>query len=135
MDDSKRPPEMALYLSILKKGGFHSENNGSWSFSYPTPQKDACRLLPSMHRITQLLQKGGADAMVPVKDLFHGLSQPPYGIREGLQPFVLAIYLAINHQRVALYEDGTFLPEVRGDVFLRLMKEPQFFRLVRRIRG
>ena len=26
MDDSKRPPEMALYLSILKKGGFHSEN-------------------------------------------------------------------------------------------------------------
>jgi hypothetical protein len=80
-----------------------------------------------MHRITQLLQKGGADAMVPVKDLFDGLSQPPYGIREGLQPFVLAIYLAINHQRVALYEDGTFLPEVRGDVFLRLMKEPQFF--------
>src|ERR1035441_4074271 len=67
--------------------------------------------------------------MVPVNDLFEGLSQPPYGIREGLQPFILAIYLATNHQRVALYEDGTFLPEVRGEVFLRLMKEPQFFHI------
>jgi hypothetical protein len=37
MDDSKRPPEMALYLSILRKGGFHTENNGEWSFRYPSP--------------------------------------------------------------------------------------------------
>lgn len=127
MDDSKRPPEMALYLSILKKGGFHSEKNGSWSFSFPPVQGDECKLLPAMQRITQLLQKPGADAMVPVNDILEGLSQVPYGIREGLQPFILAIYLATNHQRVALYEDGTFLPEVRGEVFLRLMKEPQFF--------
>jgi len=127
MDDSRRPPEMALYLSVLKKGGFHSENSGSWSFALPTPQKDACKLLPAMNRVTKLLQKPGIDVMVPVTDIFEGLSQVPYGIREGLQPFILAIYLATHHQRVALYEDGTFLPEVRGEVFLRLMKEPQAF--------
>lgn len=127
MDDSKRPPEMALYLSILLKGGFHTENNGSWSFNFPTPHKDECKLLPAMQRITQILRKPGIDAMVPVNDIFEGLSHVPFGIREGLQPFILAIYLATNHQRVALYEDGTFLPEVRGEVFLRLMKEPQFF--------
>jgi hypothetical protein len=67
--------------------------------------------------------------MVPAKDIFEGLSQVPYGIREGLQPFILAIYLATHHQRVALYEDGTYLPEVGGEVFLRLMKEPQFFHI------
>lgn len=127
MDDSKRPPEMALYLSILKKGGFHVENGGNWSFRLPSPQKDLCKFLPAMRRITELLQTPGLDAMVPVMDIFEGLSHPPYGIREGLQPFVLAIYLATNHQRVALYEDGTFLPEVGGEAFLRLMKEPQFF--------
>ncbi|MBZ5605649.1 MAG: hypothetical protein LAO79_25395 [Acidobacteriia bacterium] len=127
MDDSKRPPEMALYLSVLRKGGFHSEKNGSWSFVLPTPQEDACNLLPAMHRVTKLLQRPGMDVMVPVTDIFEGLSQVPYGIREGLQPFILAIYLATHHQRVALYEDGTFLPEVRGEVFLRLMKEPQAF--------
>ncbi len=129
MDDSKRPPEMALYLSILKKGGFHAEREGEYSFRYPSEQSDDCNLLPSMHRITELLQKPGIDAMVPVEDVFYGLSQAPYGVREGLQPFILAIYLAANHQRVALYEDGTFLPEVKGDLFLRLLKEPQAFHL------
>jgi hypothetical protein len=129
MDDSKRPPEMALYLSILKKGGFHAENEGSWSFRLPSPQRDLCRLLPAIQRITQLLQAPGLDAMVPVTDIFDGLSRSPYGVREGLQPFVLAIYLATNHQHVALYEDGTFLPEVGGEVFFRLMKEPQFFHM------
>lgn len=129
MDDSKRPPEMALYLSILKKGGFHGETQGEYGFRYPSAQRDACNLLPSMQRITELLQKPGIDAMVPVGEIFEGLSQVPYGVREGLQPFILAIYLAANHQRVALYEDGTFLPEVKGDLFLRLLKEPQAFHL------
>ncbi|MCL4796588.1 MAG: hypothetical protein KJZ84_18635 [Bryobacteraceae bacterium] len=129
MDDSKRPPEMALYLSILVQGGFHVETRGEYSFRYPSVLGDACKLLPCMHRITELLQKPGIDAMVPVGDVFKGLSQVPYGVREGLQPFILAIYLAANHQRVALYEDGTFLPEVKGDLFLRLLKEPQAFHL------
>lgn len=129
MDETKRPPEMALYLSILLNGGFHSKTNGEWSFRYPSPHRDTCKLLPSMQRITQLLQKAGTDAMVPVTEIFEGLSGVPYGIREGLQPFILAIYLATNHQRVALYEDGTFLPEVKGEMFLRLMKEPQAFHL------
>ena len=114
LDDSKRPPEMALYLSILKKGGFHAETKGDWSFRYPSPQKDACKLLPSMQRITEVLQKAGTDAMVPLGDVFEGLSQVPYGIREGLQPFILAIYLAANHQRVALYEDGNLSPRSKG---------------------
>jgi hypothetical protein len=129
MDNSKRPPEMALYLSILKKGRFHVENDGTWSFRYPSVQEDACKLLPSMERITELLQKDGPDAMVPINAVLEGLSHAPYGIRNGLQPFILAIYLATNLQRVALYEDGTFLPEMGGEVFLRLMKEPQFFHL------
>lgn len=129
MDGSKRPPEMALYLSILRKGGFHTETNGEWSFRYPSAKRDECNLLPSMHRITELLKNVGTDAMVPVTDVFAGLSKVPYGIREGLQPFILAIYLAANHQRVALYEDGTFLPEVKGEMFIRLMKEPRAFHL------
>lgn len=127
MDGSKRPPEMALYLSILKEGGLHTETENGWVFQLPSAKKDSCRLLPVLQHITKLLQKPGIDALVPVPDIFEGLSQLPFGIREGLQPFILAIYLATHHQRVALYEDGTYLPEVGGDVFLRLMKEPRFF--------
>jgi hypothetical protein len=129
MDDSKRPPEMALYLSILREGGLHSETENGWGFHLPHPKKDDCALLPTFKHITQLLQEQGQDALVAVPIIFQGLSKPPFGIREGLQPFLLAIYIATHHQRVALYEDKTYVPEVRGDLFLRLMKEPQCFHL------
>ena len=129
MDDSKRPPEMALYLSILKYGGLHLETENGWSFQLPSVKRDYCKLLPALHQITKLLQQQGPDALVAVPHVFQGLSQVPFGIREGLQPFILALYLATHHQRVALYEDGTYLPEVGGDVFLRLMKQPQFFHI------
>ena len=131
MDDTKRPPEMALYLSILMDGGFHVKTDTGWMFRIPTPKHDAstCNLRPSLDLITQTLKKGGTDARIPVPEIFRELSLPPYGVREGLQPFILAIYLATHHQQVALYEDGTYRHEVGGDLFLRLMKEPQFFHL------
>lgn len=129
LDITKRPPEMALYLSILKHGGFHIETSDGWLFRVPKQRDDNCRLLPALNLITRTLQGNGLDALIPVLDVFEALSLPPFGIRAGLQPFIVAIYLATHHQRVALYEDGTYLHEVGGEAFLRLMKEPQHFHL------
>lgn len=129
MDETKRPAEMALYLSILKQGGFHVETESGWMFRVPSPAEDKCNLLPSLALVTETLKSKGIDALVPVPEILRELSLPPFGVREGLQPFILAIYLAIHHQRVALYEDGTYLHEVGGDVFLRITKEPEFFSL------
>jgi hypothetical protein len=129
MDDTKRPAEMALYLSILKQGGFHVETEAGWMFRAPAPVDDRCNLLPSLALISDTLKAKGIDALIPVPDVLRALSLPPFGVREGLQPFILAIYLATHHQHVALYEDGTYLHEVGGDVFLRITKEPEFFSL------
>lgn len=129
MDETKRPPEMALYLSILQEGGIHVETKSGWMFRVPAPAEDRCNLLPSLALVTDTLKSKGIDALVPVPEVLRELSLPPFGVRDGLQPFILAIYLATHHQRVALYEDGTYLHEVGGDVFLRITKEPEFFSL------
>ena len=107
MEDTLRPPEMALYLSILKAGGFHVETDSGWVFRLPPSKADKCKLLPTLDLITRTLKSQGLDAMVPVPQIFEALCQPPFGIREGLHSIILAIYLATHHQRVALYEDGT----------------------------
>jgi len=131
MDETKRPAEMALYLSILKDGGFHVETKTDWLFRVPEAELDKrkCNLLPSLQVITKTLKSKGPDALVPVQEVFKALSCPPLGVREGLCPFIIAIYLATHHQHVALYEDGTYLHEVAGDVYMRIMKEPEFFHL------
>ncbi|MCC7643317.1 MULTISPECIES: hypothetical protein [unclassified Janthinobacterium] len=129
MDSTKRPPEMALYLSVLEHGNFHMKGENGWVFRVPSEEEDACRLIPTFDLITKTLQQRGNDVLIPLTEVFEILSLPPFGLREGLQPFVVAIYLATHHQRVAVYEDRTYLHEVGGDAFLRLMKEPQHFHL------
>jgi hypothetical protein len=130
MDRTKRPAEMALYLSVLKGGNFHVEGAPDWLFAVPTSaQLDTCNLMPALNQITTTLQTAGVDALVPVPDIFRVLAMPPYGTRHGFIPFILAIYLATHHQRVALYEDETYAHHVGGEELLRLMKEPQHFHL------
>jgi hypothetical protein len=130
MDQTKRPAEMALYISILQVGNFHVNTESGPLFVLPnSPRQDTCRLMPVLNQITTTLQNAGIDALVPLPDIFEVLAKPPYGTRRGLIPFIVAIYLATHHQRVALYEDGTYLHHVGGEEFFRLMKEPQFFHL------
>lgn len=131
MDDSRRPAEMALYISVVHNSGFHirDDDSGGWLFKLPSKEQDKCEMLPSINAITDLLNSSVNDAMVPVTKIFQVLAAPPYGVRNGLMPLILALYLATHHQRVALYEDRTYLPSVGGDEFQRLMKEPGAFHL------
>lgn len=108
MDDSKRPAEMALYLSVVRNGGFHvpDELGGGWVFRLPSRARDKCRLLPSIKMVTCLLVAGGDDVMIPVTEVFNALAKPPYGVREGLRPVILALYLATHHlKEIAIVDD------------------------------
>ncbi len=131
MDNRRRPAEMALYISVVRNSGFHVRGKDSegWLFRLPSKKQDKCKMLPSINAITDLLSADTDDAMVPVTEIFQVLAAPPYGVRNGLMPLILALYLATHHQRVALYEDKTYLPLVGGDEFQRLMKEPEAFHL------
>ena len=131
MDNRRRPAEMALYISVVRNSRFHVHDKDSrgWLFRLPSKRQDKCRMLPSINAITDFLNAGADDEMVPVTEIFQMLAAPPYGVRNGLIPLVLALYLATHHQRVALYEDRTYLPLVGGDEFQRLMKEPGAFHL------
>ena len=54
---------------------------------------------------------------------------PPYGIRNGILPILLVVVLLQHEHEIALYENGTFLSEVRSQEILRLTKAPQAFEL------
>ena len=128
MQGHKRLPEMSMYLSILKPGNIHVEGEKTWYIQEPLPDTDPCYILPTLKRIDELL-KSEADKKLNVSSLFTELRKPPYGVRDGLIPFLLAIYIVAHRQDIAVFEDGTFLREVRGDDFLRLIKAPEYFEI------
>jgi hypothetical protein len=69
------------------------------------------------------------DSRVAIPALFSTLRARPFGIKDGLLSLILAIYLRTNWHRTALYEDGTYLHDVGGIDFMRLVKEPEHFEL------
>ena len=128
MPENQRPPEMSMYLSILKRGKIHVKGEKTWYIQEPPDDsdRDLCNILPALRRIEVLL-KSAVDNKIHVPELFADLRKPPYGIRDGLIPLLLAIYFVAHRQDIAIFEDGTFLREIRGDDFYRLIKAPEYF--------
>lgn len=129
LDGERNPPELAIYLSVLEEGKLHVKDEDSWRFvTYSELSDDPCRLAPSLKAIHELLRKADLDP-VPVNLIYDELRRPPLGVRDGLLPLLVAVYLAAHWQETSVYEDGTFLLRVGGDEFQRLNKEPEAFSL------
>jgi hypothetical protein len=130
MDKTKKPPEMSMYLSVLLAAGLHWPGVGDWEVRFPNEKEDKqrCFLLPTLDKIKQLLEKQ-VDNRVPINSIFEELQKPPYGVREGLIPLLLAVFSVVYEQELALYEDGSFIPRITGSSFLRLIKAPETFEI------
>ena len=128
MDPTKKPPEMSMYLSVLRASGLHQQSGAEFDFSIPTPKQDVCKISPSFDRLAELLQDK-PDTRVKVTEIISALQEPPYGVRGGLIPILLAAFSIIHEHEVALYEKGAFVPNVSGTEFIRLVKAPADFEI------
>ena len=127
LDPVKKPPEMSMYLSVLRNTGLHRERDGVWRIGEPHHQKDSkCRVLPTLHRIREIVQER-PDSRVNIAALFDELRKPPYGVRDGLSPLMLTVFAIAHEKDVAFYKDGTFVRELNGETMLVLTKAPERF--------
>jgi len=125
MPEERKPPEMSMYLSVLGASGIHRQVRGEWVITDP-PQSDKCHLKPALHRIRQLIEEK-PDTRIGIQTIFEELRKPPFGLRDGIIPILLAVIAIAHEQEVALYENGTFLREVGKDAFLRMTKAHEKF--------
>ena len=127
MIPEKKPPEMSIYLSVLKNTGLHDVRAGSWRIGEPHDKIDKkCNVLPTLRRIREIVQEE-PDSRVNVALLFAELRKPPYGVRDGLIPLFLTVFAIAYEKDVAFYKDGTFLRELNGEAMLVLTKAPERF--------
>lgn len=126
LNPASKPPEMSIYLSLCKKTGLHQELPGGWAFALPSPQQDDCNVCSTFLRIQQILEDQ-EDNRVSVATIFSELRKSPYGVRDGLAPIFLAIFAVMHMQDLAFYENGSFLRDLSGHDFRRLIKAPVNF--------
>jgi hypothetical protein len=128
MDPSKKPPEMAIYLSLLEKGGVHRRVGEMFALCEPETDADICNIRPALRRVGEILEER-ADRRVRLSDLVSELRQPPYGVRDGLSPILIALFAVLHEQHVAFYDQGKFMREMVGLDIMRLTKVPEVFEI------
>jgi hypothetical protein len=128
MDKTKRPPEMSIYLSLLRQANLHVESAEKWRLQEPKEGNDPCNLRPALSRFREILESK-TDQRVPVSVIFDELRQAPFGVRDGVLPVLLVLMLLEHQHEIALYENGTFISSVASEEILRLTKVPQLFEL------
>jgi hypothetical protein len=112
-----------MYRSLLVEGGFHREREGQLRFGEPyTEWKPVWQAMQQFLASTQLGRR-------PFEEFISLLRCAPFGLREGPVPVLLCVLLLAHRDAVALYEDGVFVPELRIEVFERLMRIPKAFEI------
>ena len=127
MTAEKKPPEMSMYLSVLKNTGLHDVREKRWQLGLPNDEiNEKCNVLPTFQRIHEIVLEE-PDSRVNIAWLFAELRKPPYGVRDGLIPLFLTVFAIAYEKDVAFYKDGTFLRELNGEAMLLLTKSPERF--------
>lgn len=129
MEPNKKPPEMSIYLSFLKASGIHQQYGKDWKIDVPSSKReDPCNIIPTLKKIEEIVKKK-PDSKIPIPEIFNTLKKPPYGVKKGVIPILLAIFVVANKNEIALYENGTFLKSVGAEEFLRLIKISESFEI------
>ncbi len=123
------PPQRSIYESLLLHSGIHrNTKTGKWIFDKPNNSD------PGLQKAwDHLLEAVDSNSLEPksVAELFTELSSAPYGIANGFVPVLFCAYLLANNITIALYEEGTFVPDLSVPVLERLMRRPGNFSVSR----
>lgn len=121
-------PEVAIYRTMLRAESIHRCNeDGAWEFFAPGPGSS---YYPAWHALGEAMEEAG-DKDIPVLDLIRLLRCPPFRLKEGPIPILICLFLIINSDELALYQDGAFVPRLGPEEMELMTKRPEYFAVKR----
>jgi len=117
-------PERSMYEALLRHTELHAKGPwGSWGFHKPM----AGSSLNHAWGLLTMLVNGATEMPVGADTLYARLKAPPIGLKEGPIPVLLTAFLLHRADDVAVYQDGTYQPDLTVELLERLVKAPERF--------
>lgn len=118
------PPERSMYESVLRSTRLHApDKHGVWALRPPAQTSP-------LYAIWQAIENdiyGAAGECIPLQHIFQKLTQPPFGIPEGLLPIFLLSYYLCNTSELFIYREGSFLTQLDETNIELLQRRPDLF--------
>ncbi len=124
-------PEVSIYYSVLRDTGIHRAEGDKWGFYPPDENSKLWHLWQGVEEFCL----GATDQTQTLDLLYETMAQPPYGVKQGVIPIIVAAVLLYHVDDLGVDQDGTFLPILGSQHFELLVKYParygvKYFELV-----
>ncbi|GAB4543586.1 MAG: hypothetical protein Tsb0014_37280 [Pleurocapsa sp.] len=116
-------PEVTMYHSLLGETKIHKEEDGYWDIYPPEEGSGVWTLWQAIDDFCLTAK----DKPQTLDKLYQTLENPPYGIKQGMIPILIAAVLLYHLDDVGVYQDGTFIPILGVEHFELLLKDPSRF--------
>lgn len=116
----KLPAHMAIYLSVIKRSGLHSEKSGKWSFSIPAEKNFELAW-------KELLKFTKHNQSVTINSLVDLLRKVPYGLNEDAAKFVVFLFLIINESKIHFFRENTYQFDFDIDQIMDVWKNTKLY--------
>ncbi|WP_411871687.1 hypothetical protein [Vulcanococcus limneticus] len=113
-------PERAMYDALV---GFYGLQQHGRGLCLPAASSE----LSPIYTCIDHFFRGAQQSKRQLSELWNQLKSPPFGLKDGPIPVLLAHYLLLHDDQVGLYEDGRFVPRVDTAVIERLTRNPETF--------
>jgi hypothetical protein len=123
----KVPAEKALFVSLVEANGLYVKEANEWKFVLPSGS-DAANLIPIWKATKDFLKKRG-NRNVQLTDVYDLWRAPPFGLKEGLMPFLAVLFMLAERRNLSHYREGIFLSTVSDVDVDYVLKAPQMVQL------
>lgn len=122
------PPEMSMYLSLVREHRLHGRVHGVWRLTPPPKSSKKPLIHQAWHAMTTYFNESEG-RRVCLDGLYEYLQRPPFGLKLGVIPVLFVHYYALNAASLALYEGESFVPKLDLATVERLLRRPTSFEI------
>ena len=112
-----------MYHSLLGETRIHREEDGYWDVYPPEEGSGVWTLWQTIDDFCL----SAKEKPQTLDRLYQKLTNPPYGVKQGMIPILIAAVLLYHLDDVGVYQDGTFIPILGVEHFELLLKDPSRF--------
>ena len=116
-------PERAMYEAIFANTKLHIKSNKKWNIV----ESGGDFKNVWMHIMEYL--DSNKDERTNLNAIYAELQKPPFGIKLGLIPVIVISMFVASRNKIALYEHGTYCPELEPQILERMYKNPKYFEI------
>lgn len=126
LEESKFPPEKAIYINLLKNTGIHKKARGFDYYKLDEPKKDSN--LHQLWKDSESFINGAISNKKNLSEFYEMLLNKPFKLKRGFVDFWVPIFLIAKKEDYALFHiDSGFIPFITQDTLDLIHKKPQDF--------